>query len=132
MKKIIAVLFLTILFGISIADAQQADISETYHDWLGAGPIYRYGDVIPLYQYYYPAYSYAPPGYPFWQKYIDTFWRYSGSYNDPYYYYQPYFIRRYPENAWWIGAHGDLPKTIAIARSGSSVRIYSNGLWQTP
>ncbi|MCK9564647.1 MAG: hypothetical protein M0Q43_01195 [Methanothrix sp.] len=37
-----------------------------------------------------------------------------------------------PTNVWWIGTHGDLPKTIAIARSGSSVRVYSNGLWKTP
>jgi len=115
MAKIIAVLFLTILFAVAFGGAQQADTSETYRDWLGSGPIYRYGDVIlpylPYYQYYYP-------------------WSYKGPY--PYYYYQPYFVQGYPASVWWIGTHEGLQKTIDIARSGSSMRIYSNGFWQTP
>jgi len=133
MVKIIAVLFLAILFVATFAGAQQADTTETYWDWLGSGPVYRYGDVIlPYYQYYYPAYSYTPPGYPTRQTYIDTLWHYPWSYLDPNYYYQPYFFQKYPVNARWIGTHEDLQKTIAIARTGSSVRIYSNGFWRTP
>jgi hypothetical protein len=139
MVKIATVLFLTILFGTSFAGAEQADTSETYWDWLGVGPIYSYGDFIPPYYpyylyspYYYPAYRYTPHSYSTWPKYTDTFWYYPWSYGEPYNYYSPYFAWKYPTNAWWIGTHGDLQRTLAIARSSSSVRVYSNGLWQTP
>ena len=112
------VLFLIVLFSATFAGADQADTSETYWDWLGLGPIYSYGPFStyqPHYTYYYPAYWYNP----------GTNW-------EPYYYYSPYFVSKYPTNAWWIGTHGDLLKALDIARSSSSVRIYSNGIWRTP
>lgn len=124
MAKIATVSFLIILGGIFLAGAQQADTSETNWDWLGVRPIYSYGDII--YPYYYVPHSYVA-----WPKYADTFWYYPWIYGQPYYY-PPYFAWKYPTNAWWIGTHEDLPKALAIARSGSSVRVYSHGLWQTP
>jgi hypothetical protein len=138
MAKIAIVLFLIILFWTSFARAEEAAPAETYRDWLGVWPIYSYGNSIsPYYPYYlyspyYSSYSYTPPSYSTQPVYADTYWYNPQSYGEPYYYYPPYFAWKYPTNAWWIGTHGDLPKTLDIARSGSSVRVYYNGLWQTP
>jgi hypothetical protein len=126
MAKIRVVLFLIILFGTSFASAEPAAASETYWDWLGVGPIYSYGPFFttqPYYPYYYPAYSYTP-SYSSWPVYVDSYWYNPWPSAQPYYY--------YPTNPWWIGTHGDLPKTLDIARSSSSVRVYSNGIWRTP
>ena len=133
MAKIRAVLFLTILLGTSFAGAQQTASSEANWDWLGVGPIYSYGGPFSAYQpYYYPAYSYPPHSYSTWPVYPYPYRYNPGTYGKPYYYYQPSFAWKYPTNAWWIGTHDDLPRALAIARSGSSVRVYSNGFWQTP
>jgi hypothetical protein len=137
MAKIRVVLFLIILLGTSFAGAEPAATSEKYWDWLGVGPIYSYGPFSAsqtYYPYYYPAYSYTPstPSYSSWPVYTDSYWYRPWPSAQPYYYYQPYFISKYPTNPWWIGTHGDLPKTLDIARSSSSVRVYSSGIWRTP
>lgn len=124
MAKIATVLFLIILGGISFAGAQMATTSETSGDWLGVRPIYNYDHLI-------SPYYYIPQSHGTWPKYTDTFWYSPWSYGLPYYY-PPYFAWTYPTNAWWVGAHEDLPRALAIARSGSSVRVYSHGFWQTP
>lgn len=133
MPKIAIVLSLIIVFWTALASADQPAPVETYRDWLGVWPIYSYSNFFSSYPYYlyspyYPTYSYTPPSYTIRPAYIDTY----EVYNEPYYYYQPYFAFKYPTNVWWIGTHEDLPKTLDIARSGSSVRVYYNGLWQTP
>jgi hypothetical protein len=133
MAKIRVVLFLLILIGTSFAGAEPAASSETYWDWLGVGPIYSYGPYSTYQPYYsyHPAYSYTP-SYSTWPVYADSYWYNPWTSAQPYYYYQPYFVSKYPTNPWWIASHGDLPKTLDIARSSSSVRVYSNGIWRTP
>ncbi|MBN1234602.1 MAG: hypothetical protein JW999_00970 [Methanotrichaceae archaeon] len=139
MTKIAMALFLIFLFITCFAGAEESINDGADRDWMGVWPIYSYGNFIsPYYQYYpyytydSPAYSYTPPRYSTWPKYSETFWYYPRSYAEPYYYYQPYFAWKYPTSVWWIGTHGDLPKTLDIARSSSSVRVYYNGYWQTP
>ncbi|MDD4161656.1 MAG: hypothetical protein PHW87_04160 [Methanothrix sp.] len=134
MVKIAMALFLYILLAATFAGADGADTSKTYWDWLGVGPIYSYGPYYayqPYYTYYYPAYSYAH-SYSTWPVYAASYWYNPRTNWEPYYYYSPYFVSKYPTNVWWVGTHGDLPKTLDIARSGSSMRIYSNGIWRTP
>jgi hypothetical protein len=133
MAKIRAVLFLLILFGTSFASAEPAATSETYWDWLGVGPIYSYGPFSTYQPYYsyHPAFSYTP-SYSTWPVYTDSYWYNPWTSAQPYYYDKPYFVRKYPTNPRWIATHEDLPKTLDIARSSSSVRVYSNGIWRTP
>jgi len=122
MSRIAAILALIVLFaGFIAASAQSAEGNEKKaiesspgHDWLGVGPIYSYDGLIsPYYPYYYPTYSYFLPG------------------SQPAYYNPTYLVARFPAYPWWIGEHGGLGKTMQIARSGSSMRVYSGGVWQT-
>jgi hypothetical protein len=126
MMKIKAALGLIILFGLSFAGAEDAARDEANWDWLGAGPIYSYGGVFNPYYTHYPTYIYTPPSYGILPVYADPFQYSSWPYADQ------YLGWIYPPRSWWIGAHKDLTKTLDIARTGSSIRIYSNGLWRTP
>jgi hypothetical protein len=126
MIKIAALLALLILWGGSYAGATETDVSGTYWDWLGVGPIFGYGS---FFSPYYPYYTYSSPA-DYAPPYYSPTYSYSWPYAQPYYYYQPYSISSHP-SPWWIGTHGDLPKALDIARSGSSIRIYSNGIWRT-
>ena len=122
MTKIAAVLALLVLWVVCFIGAAQstegtADSGRSW-DWLGVGPIYSYASML-------------SPNYPYYSYYLPTYsipWPYS----QPFYYYPPSYIVSYPTDPWWIGTHKDLSKTIEIARSGSSMRVYSNGVWQTP
>lgn len=118
-------LMLSILWGSYGAGAIQdtsgaADAASSAQnwDWLGVGPIYSLGSLFwtgyPYYAYYSPSYLHPWP------------------YVQPFYYYPPSYIGVYPEYPLWVGSHKDLDKTLAIARSGSSVKVYANGTWQTP
>lgn len=125
MRLIAAFLLLSIFWGIcgpgtaqdtsGTADAVSVASSR---DWLGVGPIYSLGSSFwsgyPYYAYYDPSYSHPWP------------------YAQPFYYYPPSYLSEYSAYPWWIGSHSGLDKTMAIARSGSSLRVYANGIWQTP
>jgi hypothetical protein len=108
----------TVCFVGVVQSSEDAADSGRSWDWLGVGPIYSFGSMLspsyPYYSYYQPTYSIPWP------------------YAQPFYYYPPSYIMSYPTDPWWIGTHKDLAKTVEIARSGSSMRVYSNGVWQMP
>jgi hypothetical protein len=120
MSRITAVLIILIFcLGIYAGAAQgtpgnsekKGDSGPAW-DWLGVYPVYSYNGLLsPYYPYYYPTYSQT--------------WR-------PASFYPTYLVQRYSAYPWWIGPHYDLGKTMQIARSSSSVRVYSQGAWQTP
>jgi len=121
MTRIAGILALLMLWVVCFLGAAQSsedniDISHQW-DWLGVGPIYSFGSMLsttyPYYSYYQPTYSIPWP------------------YKEPFYYYPPSYIISDSTYPWWIGTHKDLTKTMEIARSGSSMRVYSNGIWQT-
>lgn len=125
MRLIALFLMLSVFWGSCGAAAAQ-DTSGTAgeasaassSDWLGVGPIYSLGSLFwpgyPYYAYYNPSYLHPWP------------------YVQPFYYYPPSYIGVYPEYPWWVGGHKDLDRTLAIARTGSSMKVYANGIWQTP
>jgi len=97
-------------------------------DWLSAGPIYS---MAPYYYHPYPydqlsgfaklyAYDYASP------FYFPSYY-----FVDPKPYYTEFWAQAYP-GVWWVGYHQDLGRTLDIARTGSSFRIYRGGVWQPP
>jgi hypothetical protein len=127
---------LFILVGICSAGAADANNFNSSWDWLGT-PIYSYGgSTSPYLHTYYPFFWNAQSIYSHSPSYSDPYFNYVQPYyfNEPYwtYPYSPNFRPKYLDKPWWIGSHTDLPKVLNIARSGSSVRIYSNGFWQTP
>lgn len=120
MMRIAAVLALAILCaclpGASAQSTEQNQITGTNPqiDWLGVRPIYSSNGLLsPYFPYYYPTYSYFLPG------------------SQPAYFYPTYLVGRYSAYPWWIGEHGDLGKTMQVARYGSSMRVYSSGVWST-
>jgi len=134
LESISSIVVLIAVSWICSAAAEEAHSSDL-QDWLGAGPIYSYGNYrLPYYPDYYPYYYYPyyhpyyddspliytpPPDYP------GTFWTFP---------YSPFAADLWPRNPfkpWWVGAHEDLPKVLDIARSSSSMRVYVNGAWQT-
>jgi hypothetical protein len=133
MIKLIAIYILIILLGIGSADDEGVDNAKSNWDWLGT-PIYSYQNNP--FPYYYPLLDNSP----FFYSPSPIYTSPNRNYISPYYYGEPYwtypynsyFAREYLAYPWWIGAHKDLPKVMNIARSSSSVRIYSNGLWHTP
>ncbi|MCX6668774.1 MAG: hypothetical protein NTV25_03080 [Methanothrix sp.] len=137
-RKLEAISIIAILIAVSwicSAGAEEAS-SFALPDWLGAGPIYSYGNYH--FPYYYPYYDDSPLIYSPSPAYTGPFWNYA----QPYYYSGPYWTLPYspfaadlkprnPFKPWWVGAHRDLPRVLDIARSSSSMRVYANGAWQT-
>ena len=135
--KVGIIYILFILLGMCSAAAVEANSVNSKWDWLGT-PIYSYADYNSpyLYTYYYPFFDNNPLINRHSPAYSDQFLNYV----PPYYYHEPYwtvpyspdFGLKYLAKPWWIGSHSDLPKVLSIARSGSSVRVYSNGFWLPP
>jgi len=132
--QIAALVILVMLIWAGIAAGADSTSSAPSWDWLGGGPIYSFGDYYSPYYYpfvypysgsAYPVYSYSPsPAYT----------------NYPIYYDEPYWISPAPASYYtnyipiypsWVGTHKDLDKVMQIAKT-SSVKIYSNGAWQSP
>jgi hypothetical protein len=136
MMKLIGIYVLIIILGICSADDEVVTNTKSNGDWLGT-PIYSYGtNPFPYYYpYYYPLLDNSPFFYSPSPRYTSPTWNYVSPYyyDEPYwtYPYDSYFARKYLADPWWIGTHKDLPKVMNIARSSSSVRIYSNGVWHT-
>jgi hypothetical protein len=148
-QKIERIPLLVIVFGVCwlcCAIADEAPYSDQ-KEWLGAGPIYSYGNYhfpyyntyySPYYSYYYPNYEGSPLVYSLSSVYAVGFWDDAKpyNYNEPHCtlpYTNPFTAdlkHRRPFEPWWVGAHKDLSKVLDIARYSSSVRIYVNGAWQ--
>ena len=137
MMKVGIICILIILLGMCSAGAAEANNVNSNWDWLGT-PIYNHGyyNYPYFHTYYYPFLDNTPPIYSPAPAYSDRFLDYVPSYyysGPPWTYtYSPDFGWKYRAEPWWIGSHTDLPKVLSIARSGSSVRVYSNGFWQVP
>jgi hypothetical protein len=127
-----------ILILISLAASQDSSSSVPSWDWLGTGPIYGHTSYYsPYYNTYsYPNYGAAFPTYIYNPSpvYVNPYLNYLPYYNGPYLtfpttgrYYTNYELS-YP---WWVGAHKDLSKVLEIAKT-SSMKVYSNGVWQSP
>jgi hypothetical protein len=137
MMKVGFICMLFILLGMGSASADGAKNVSSNWDWLGT-PVYSYADYNSPYRYtyYYPFFDNNPLINRHSPAFSDRFLNYV----PPNYYQEPYwafpyssdFGLRYLAKPWWIGSHTDLPKVLNIARSGSSVRVYSNGFWQPP
>lgn len=122
------ILLLLVALSILPSFGQESGNLTQPQDWLGVYPVYRLSSYYPSYDYYQPPYippGYINPRYDYAAPYntYDPFWRFSYSwlYSD--------FRMSYP---WWLGEHSGLQKTLDIARSRSSVRIYWAGSWQPP
>jgi hypothetical protein len=130
LEAISGIAILIAVSWICSAGAEEAP-SFDLPDWLGAGPIYSYGDYRS--PYFYPYY------YPYYRPYYDDshlIYSPSPAYSDPfrtlpYARFAADFGPRNQFRPWWVGAHEGLPKVIDIARSSSSMRVFVNGAWQT-
>jgi hypothetical protein len=125
---------IAMLLCMSIASCVDSTSSVPSWDWLGAGPIYSFGDYFS--PYYYPlTYPYSGSNVPVYSYNPTPIYA-----NNPVYYGEPYwtmpapgryyvnYVLNYPS---WVGTHKDLSKVLEIAKT-SSVKVYSNGVWQSP
>lgn len=114
MAKTFAVaLLLAVLFIPGTASADEESTDVPYWDWLGVGPIFSYGSFYNPSFAYYPVYAPSQPA--------------PQIYAGPYFYYKPTYAQ-----SWWVGEHRDMEKVLQRARSGSSMRIFSGGMWMAP
>jgi hypothetical protein len=130
-QKIERIPLLIIVFGVCwlcCAIADEAPYSDQ-KEWLGAGPIYSYGNYhfpyyntyySPYYSYYYPNYEGAPLVYSLSSVYAVGFWDDAKpyNYNEPHWtlpYTNPFTAdlkHRHPFEPWWVGAHKDLSQLL--------------------
>jgi hypothetical protein len=122
-----SVLMLMLLAGASMGQ-ELWDLGSS-QDYLSVGPIYS---TTPYYYYPYTydqlsgfgkffVYDYSSP------YYFPSYWYAT----NPTPVYPEFWAQPYP-NVWWVGSHRDLSRTLEIARTGSSFKVYQGGVWHPP